>query len=474
MSGRRMVVLLLVVSLVATFGGSVRSGAEGETGVELWVDARAATCSDAHSRLQAISPDEPWCSVVRAAAAATFGDTVHIQPGRYVGSLRPASGTTFRAAADGVTIDAGGASAAVRLSSVSDVTMRGITVTGATGQGIWASNTQRVTLQDLVVSGNGGAGIQILASASVTVASSVVTGNRGAGIFEGSGTSGGVYVSNEVTANGINGEPYSGDGLQIGGVGAYIAGNTIVGNGDPGPFEHGIYTASSSRDFLIEGNVVSGNAGSNVKAAGSSGTIRYNRMEGGRLGLVLSDNAEPVFASYNLIFGTYQHAVFVTVGTTSARARLWNNTIVVTARTGSTGDASAIFVKAADLLDLRNNVVSYTNADRAGSAVNVPKASDVGSFTSDNNWISSTQANGRHLVWDAGRVSLAQWSRTTGQDRASIASIPPQLDSNAHVVSTNLGSRRGRHLGLPRDYAGTPVPTATLPDIGAYQTPEPR
>ena len=464
----RLAVVLVTVGVA--LGGSAMLAAAGDVGRQLWVDGGSAACSDAHTPLQATSADTPWCTIVRAAAAATSGDTVRIQPARYVGSVRPASGTTFVAAADGVTVDAGGAAAAIKLSSVSDVTIDGLGVSGATVQGIWASGVQRVTLRNLVVSGNGGPGIQILGSSAVTVTLSVITHNGGAGIFEGSGSTGGMYVSNEITSNGVNGEPYNGDGIQIGGTGAHIARNTIVANGDPGPFEHGIYTGPSSRDFLIEENVVSRNAGSNIKAAGSSGTIRYNRLEEGRLGLVLSDNAAPVVAYYNLIFGKYQHAVFLTVGTTSAQARLWNNTIVVTSRNGDTGDASAIFVNAADLLDLRNNVVSYTNPDRAGSAVNVPVASQLRSFTSNNNWISSTQANGRHLVWSSARVSLAQWTRSTGQDGATVASTPPQLDADAKVVSTNLGRARGQLLGLLRDYGGAPVPTATAPDVGAYQT----
>jgi hypothetical protein len=239
---RRLVVLL---SILCALGAVVGREAIGEVGAELWVDGRSAACSDAYSRLQAGSPETPWCSVVQAAVVATAGDTVRIQPARYPGTVRPASGTTFVANADGVTIDAAGAQAAVKLSAVSDVTIRGIVVTGAVVQGVWASGVQRVTLDRLHVSGNGGAGIQILNATATTVSNSVLTGNGGAGIFEGAGTTGGTYLSNEITANGLNGDPYNGDGIQIGGVGAYIAGNTIVGNGDPGPFEHGIYTGPS-------------------------------------------------------------------------------------------------------------------------------------------------------------------------------------------------------------------------------------
>ncbi|HEV2758021.1 MAG TPA: right-handed parallel beta-helix repeat-containing protein [Acidimicrobiales bacterium] len=461
--------LVGLVSLALALGAVVRGEAIGDVGAELWVNGRSAACSDDYSRLQAGSSDTPWCSLVRAAAAATAGDTVHVQPGRYLGTVRPASSTTFVGEAEGATIDAAGASAAIKLSSVSDVKIQGIAVTGAAVQGIWASGVDRVTFDRLDVNGNGGPGIQVLNSTATTITHSRITGNGGAGVFEGAGTSGGMYVSNEIRSNGLNGEPYNGDGIQIGGVGAYIAGNTIVANGDPGPFEHGIYTGPSARDFVIEGNVVGRNAGSNIKAAGSNGTIRYNRLEEGRLGLVLSDNAAPVVVYYNLIFGQYQHAVFLTVGHTAAQARLWNNTLVVTARNGGSGDASAVFVKSADLLDMRNNVVSYTNPDNAGSAVNVPDAGQVKAFTSDNNWFSSTQANGRHVVWNGARVTLNQWTRNTGQDGATVASAPPLIDADAYVVSTNLGRARGQYLGLVRDYSGIAVPTASAPDIGAHQ-----
>jgi len=440
----------------------------------LWVDGAAADCSDAYSRDQAISETTPWCSVVRAAAAATAGDTVRIRPGRYVGTVRPASSGTesgpvrYVAVDGGVTIDADGATAAVKIVSVDDVVFEGITVTGATTQGIWVFDAGRVTFEHLSVRGNGGPGVQIKDSSAVTVSRSVISGNGGAGIFETEGSSGGRYLANQVTSNGINGSPYSGDGLQIAGTGAHVAGNTITANGDPGPYEHGIYAAASARHYLIESNVVSGNAGSNIKAAGSGGVVRYNRLEGGRLGLVFSDNATPVLASYNLIVGRYQHAVFLTTGATAARAKLWNNTIVVTGRSTDSGDASAVFVNSAAAVDLRNNLVAYTNRDGLGAAVYVRDAAQAGAFTSDHNWFSTPDKKGRHLVWNGTRLTLSVW-RNNGADAHSIASAPPTFDPDMHVVSKNLGRKRGETLGLSRDYAGNPVP-ATAPDIGAYQS----
>lgn len=214
----------------------------------------------------------------------------------------------------GVTLDAGGASAAIKIVSVGDVSFEGIVVTSATTQGVWVYGAQRVNLDGLSVRGNGGPGIQIRDSVAVTVSRSVITGNGGAGIFETTGCSDGRYVSNEITANGINGAPYSGDGIQIAGVGAHVA---------------------------------------------------RQRRSG------------------------------------AVRAR-----------------------------DLRR---------------------------------------GRHLVWNGARVTLSGW-KGNGYDAHSLASTPPTFDSTMRIVSKNLGRKRGQDLGLVRDYAGTPVPPGTAPDIGAYQS----
>ena len=472
-------VVVAALALVAAGVTVVAPAAGGAgAGAEVWVDGSSPSCSDGFSRMQATSPLTPWCSVARAVAAggAVAGDTVRVLPGTYAGEVRPATSGTpdaplrITAPRGGVTLHGAAASAAVKLVGVTDIAIEGLTVTGAASQGVWAYNAQRVTLDGLVVEGNPGHGVQIRESSAVTVTRSRITGNGGAGIFETPGTTGGRYVSNEVRGNGINGDPYNGDGLQVGGTGTYVAGNTVVGNGDPGPYEHGIYLGPSASGAVVEGNVVSGNAGSNVKAAGSDGLVRYNRLEGGRLGLVVSDNPTPVTAYYNLIFGSYQHAVLVTTGTTPARARLWNNTIVVTSRSGSSGDGSAIFVKAAASLDLRNNVVAYASADNAGSALSVVDAKQLGGFTSNNNWFSSTDPEGRHLAWNGARLTLTKWKRN-GQDGKSIASAPPALDGDGRVVSANLGRRKGQGLGLARDYAGTPVPSGVAPDVGAYQAP---
>src|SRR5439155_15768888 len=126
------------------------------------------------------------------------------------------------------------------------------------------------------------------------VTGSTITANSRAGTFALPGASGNVYSSNTIAGNGMDGNPYSGDGIQLNGSGATVRANTITGNGDPGPYEHGIYASASSSGYLIESNTLSGNAASDIKAAGSDGTIRYNWLSDSRLGLLFSDNGTPV------------------------------------------------------------------------------------------------------------------------------------------------------------------------------------
>jgi hypothetical protein len=255
------------------------------------------------------------------------------------------------------------------LVNVNWLSFRGFRITGARAQGVYADNADGLSLTHLSVSGNGGQGIQIRGRA-ITVSDSDISANGLAGISELSGSGNNLYSDNTISGNGKDGQPFNGDGIQLNGTAARILANTIANNGDPGIYEHGIYAGSTASDYLIEANTLTGNAASDIKAAGSNGTIRNNQLGDSRFGLVFSDNAKPVSAYQNLIVGTFQHAVFFTTGTTPAKAHLWNNTIVQAITTSSHPAPAAIYIKAAALADIKNNRICYANSGATSSPRN--------------------------------------------------------------------------------------------------------
>jgi len=444
-------------------------------GADLWVDTSNPACSDARPAALVGVPVTSWCTLAPAGAQARAGDVVRILDGIYRGTLRPLNSGTptapirFTAAEPGVVLDANGAANAVKLIGVSDIALDGMTIRGGTGQGVWIDNSPRTSLARVEVTANPGAGIQVKATAGLGVDSSRIAANGSAGILELAGTSGARYTANTISANGIGGGIYGGDGIQLGGTGALVAGNDISGNGDPGPYEHGIYTAAASSGWTIQLNRLADNGGANLKAAGAAGIVRRNRMTNGRYGIVLSDNPAAVTVEHNVIDGRAQHLVFLTAGTTAARARLWANTIVQTGRSTTSGDASTVFVNAATSLEVRDNLLCYSNPDALGVALWVNDATRLGSLASDANWTCATDATARSFAWNGSRTTLAGWRTKSGQDARSVDSRPPTFDPNLRVTSPNLGLNRADSLGLLEDYAGTPLPPAGSVDIGAYQ-----
>ncbi|MEA2320412.1 MAG: hypothetical protein QOD81_262 [Solirubrobacteraceae bacterium] len=458
---------MAVAAIALVTGGGDRDVTAA--GAELWVDGGHPRCSDAQERGD---PGAPFCSLQRAAARAVPGDTVHIAPGRYRGTVRPARGGApgapirFVADAPGVVLDAAGAPNAVKLVGTGDVHLVGVRVTGGLNQGVWVERADRVRLEGVTVSGNAGTGVQIKSGAGTHVVASELSGNGRAGLLELAAARGTKVTDSVITGNGRDGAPYNGDGIQLGGVGAQVTGSVISDNGDS-PYEHGIYTGAGSAGWRVYDNVLTGNAGANIKAAGV-GEITGNRLTDGRYGLVLSDNPGRVLVRQNLIGGRAQHLVFLTSGATAARGALLQNTIVQSGRSTSSGDASALFVLAADDLELRNNLVAYTGANAAGVSLWINDPARVGRLVSDTNWWAANDGRSRHLGYGGARVSLADWRRRTGQDARSFTSWSPGVDADLRVTSRNWGAGRGENLGLLADVMGLPRATSGPVDVGAH------
>jgi hypothetical protein len=446
----------------------------GARAADLYVDPTAAACSDAVPAASAASPATPWCTPAPAARLARPGDVVHLASTTYHDQLRPlASGSEDQPityVADGrVTLRAPAGEVVVMLVGVHDVVLRGFTVRAAGPQAVWVDDAQRILLERMTVANDRGVGVQIKGGTDVTVSRCRLINNARAGLLDMGPARGTTLAGSLVSANGRDGRRYDGDGVELNSTGARVVGNRITHNGDSVGFEHGIYAGASARDYAILRNTIAGNAGADVKAAGGPAVVSGNRLLSGLFGVVLSDNREPVTVQYNLVQGRFQHGVLLTTGHAPARGRLWNNTVQQTGRSTASGNASAVFVASAAQVDLRNNLLAYTNADALGSALFVNDRARVGSFVSRTNWFASTDPGARRLAWNGSRVTFAQWRALTGQDASSIDSRPPRFTTAGRVASRNMGAARGSRLGLERDLAGTAVDARRAPDIGAFQ-----
>ena len=441
---------------------------------DLYVDPHAAGCSDTVSAGVAGNADTPWCSPTPALGLARPGDVVHLASATYAGQLRPlSSGTPAQPIvyqADGpVVVAAPAGTVSIMLTGVHDLVLRGLTVRAAAAQGIWIDDASRILVDRATVANSAGVGVQIKRGASVTIMRSRLINNARAGLLDMGPARGTVLRDSLVSANGRDGRRYDGDGVELNSSGAAVTGNTITHNGDGVGFEHGIYAGAAANHYAITRNAIGANAGADVKAAGGPGLVAENRLSSGLFGVVLSDNPSPVTVQYNLIQGRFQHGVLLTTGKGPARARLWNNTVRQTGRSTASGNASAVFVASAAQLDLRNNLLSYTNPDALGAALMINDRSRIGSFVSLTNWYSSTDGARRRLAWNGSRVTFGQWRDLSGQDAASIDSKPPAFAVSGRVASRNMGAGRGTRLGLAHDLAGTVLNPHIQPDIGAFQ-----
>jgi hypothetical protein len=456
----------LFLAAACLFAGSARAD-------DLYVDPANPVCSDAGG---SGSSAAPWCSPLPATRLARPGDVVHLAPATYPGQVRPStSGSPGRPIVylgeGAVTIAPADGSVGVMLINVHDLVVRGIAVRANANQGVAIDNAQNVTLDRDRVTNRGGVGVWIKHGTAVTVSRCTLADSARAGLFDSEFAAGTTLSDSTITGNGIDGQQFGGDGVELNGADEIARGNTIWGNGDGVGFEHGIYVGATATRYTITSSYIAGNAGADIKAAGGPGVIAYNVLMSGFAGLVFSDNPAFVTAEYNLVQGRFQHGIFLTTGATPARARLLNNTVQQTGRWTTSGDASAVFVASAAQLVLRNNLLSYTNPDALGSALFVNSSSLLTSLDSQTNWFSSTDTLGRNLAWNGSRVAIGDWRRLSRHDDASLDSAPPAFDLAGRVVSANLGARAGTMIGLWRDLAGTLLPAGVPPDIGAYQSP---
>ncbi|AWL36749.1 MULTISPECIES: nitrous oxide reductase family maturation protein NosD [unclassified Streptomyces] len=216
----------------------------------------------------------PGDSIQRAVDAANAGDTVLVLPGVYRESvlitkpgltLRGTGGQTVimppatqaktagSCAADGNGICVVGTASR----TVDEVTIRSLTVSGFSGNGVWASWTDGLTVTGVTASGNGTWGIAQERSTRGDFRGNTATGNGDAGIF----------VANSVTEEGGATDTR----------GTRIGQNVLDGN------RIGV-TARRVRNLVIDDNDITGNCsgvfvvGDESKPAAGAMTVSGNRI----------------------------------------------------------------------------------------------------------------------------------------------------------------------------------------------------
>jgi parallel beta-helix repeat protein len=257
------------------------------------VDNTNPSCSDTGPGTAA----QPFCTIAAGAKKAQSGDTVQVSAGTYAGtSVNPAnSGVTFTANS-GVLISGG--SRGFSISSRSDITISGFTITGTSSYGIYVNSSSNVTVAGNTVSGAGqpvsgesASGIYLSSLNGGLIKGNATHDNAGHGILLTGSTTGVTVLGNtsyhnayqyERNANGIDdvapgnsiignvtyANEDTGINIYTGGDNALVADNITYDNGD-----HGIDDFDVTGGRII-GNTVYFNCTDGINVEGTSGN--YN------------------------------------------------------------------------------------------------------------------------------------------------------------------------------------------------------
>lgn len=145
------------------------------------------------------------------------------------------SGAISGLPAGNVTIQANNSANAILLEGVSDLTLQGFTVRGATVAGIEIRDSFNVTVRDFVAADNPGHGVRLVRSTGVRLWNNLVFQNTGAGVF--CVGSDGVQVINHTIYGNRGGGLIVGDSL-FPSANFFVRNNILIGNRTPGILVH--------------------------------------------------------------------------------------------------------------------------------------------------------------------------------------------------------------------------------------------
>ncbi|MEW6269351.1 MAG: right-handed parallel beta-helix repeat-containing protein, partial [Thermodesulfobacteriota bacterium] len=241
------------------------------------VDAGAG--DDARSAIDAQDPAKPWRTIARALAAdgAVAGDAVRVAPGTYAEAVRTSKpSVTLLASGEAVIVPPPGGVGiqiehalvrvegftvrgglhGIRAEGASGVTIRGSTLSGQAGNGIFVVESDHATIDGNRVDGVGAQGIVVKRAGLAYVRNNLVTG---AGDW-------GIHVDNGDTPR----PPVTG--------GHVLAFNTVYGCGRSASASGGIRLQNATGE--VRDNLVAGNSGSGIKTDSIPTVVHHNAVSG--------------------------------------------------------------------------------------------------------------------------------------------------------------------------------------------------
>jgi parallel beta-helix repeat protein len=430
----------------AMIAGTVLTGNLASAATTYVVDNTNPSCSDTGSG----TPAQPFCTIAAAAKKALSGDTVQVSAGTYAGtSVNPTnSGVTFTA---NPSVLISGGSRGFSISSKSNITISGFTITGTSSYGIYVYGSSNVTL-----AGN-----------TVSDAGQPVSGQSASGIYL-SSLNGGLIKGNVTHDNAAHGILLTGSTTAV-----TVLGNTSYHNA------YQYQRNANGIDDVAPGNSIIGN----VTYANEDTGI--NIYTGGNNALVAD----------NVSYGNGDHGIddFNVTG-----GRIIGNTVYFNCTDGINVEGTS------GNYDIENNV-SMNNA--TGAIINPTPINPPGAYTNNCNRRignigvydsapASTTAN-YNLVWQSGAGTEYTWAGTsynslsalqtaTGQESQGLFANPKfanaaagnfQLTAGSPAIDSANAAASGEQatdiLGNPRvDDPATPNtgnPSGSYYDRGAYE-----
>ena len=379
-------------------------------------------------------------------------------------------------------VDAGQRASAIDTNGMNYITITGLTLEEAntiysgSGAGFYAHGAPNtIQVNGCTIINNAGAGIIIGGtSQSITVSNSTLSYNGGEGIYGNNvNNTNQVIDNNTITYNGWNAASGGGDGS---GIESHIEtgqiyGNIISYNGLAGPAgqQHGIYLMYQQNGAaqVYDNEFIGSTDGDGIKARGGA-TIYDNYISGNNDGVEVGGNA-PYDATYsiydNLILNGLNTGIYEdSMGTNNLYLSIYNNTLYYP---GGSGNQAIELEDNITSLDIRNNLISIGNGSGHIFWIKVALTNTV---KIDDNLYYDQTVDSTPFESVSTKMNLTSW-QALGYDKHSLTTNPMFVSpgTNFALTSSSPAINAGANVGLTADYAGTPIPQGSAPDIGAYE-----